>query len=1098
MPFEKITAYDAPGVLLEQVLDGTINRHSIPDILNEVFTDDPTVPPNFRHDLEQRIFGGWGDQNPVAKTVAGLATNPFVWLMMLTHVPAKNVVGGLFDVLPSKGAWVSQRSGILKYVETFMHAARGTSGARFTQEALSGILEADTHFKSRIAPAYMEMIGKNGDVLTTDNPSSRLLNMLLHIRQEGLNKDVTSTVYTQMSKKGLAKWVESGGAVVGGLARKPVVRKALVDVSDDVIEEMLQDRGALNFSNAIREAYNDRRTLLIGREGANTFEVDRDKLLKLYSQFRRGSPSRLSEGSISAGQLFGPDILSSVRKGEMSWEEWQKAATEIVQDQYNNAHYMPRNLFEAVDMDGVTSTSKRAFEINRGILPVAPGTQFRGRHGHVVHVDDLNYLRDTFGMSPGLDDAYAQWTKEINKLKPGQLLTARRLDFATSTQRYMTSTGKTWSLFVRPVSEDTLLLQKDVIDKARTTGLLPKGKLRGRVEDFAKDKVDYGVDLDTAFLDVPEHLRPEGGFTVADGLDQFYRLISDRNPALKSTTDNVIIPHLLGRTNVETTVGHAVLTTLQNWARGLDSVGILKSVEGVSNYTDDVIRRIRNFSSKNIDYHTTLGATKSLASFLYLTHLSQIPSVLMNLTQPLVTTARWLSPGDLLAGYREGARQMSGYVKDRIKIGPRAPIEEVGKLIKKHFRHADLADINPNQMELLDFTLTGESNFKGLTKRSVAGGIKSVLMGGFTSAEVFNRVVTAEGFAVKARRLGVSLEGSGIAAAKARQEVAEAVAESQFGSSLLNTPKAFIDPASPLSNPLLKQFLQFPIRMMTSPFLVGSIAGGETNAFRGVANDVLRGMGLSAIGYELLKGMAGVQYDEAGFFQGTTQLFTGFIDDQDGPLPIPPVVDIAAEAGKLLTGQDNEFLQRTMPRLVPGGLQLSKALGVLPNVHKGILNETFMRTTYADWKHPNEDGTINVYKSDGTLMSQSSPQLLVMRGLGLDLTKFQDQSQFDRFVSNMRDDMTAYRKEFATAILNHGDIPQALEIKKDFLRRFGFELKLDNAQLKSALELRTKPRTQRILDRLPPEVRVQYAELLRQQGEAQGIQERLNEASGLR
>lgn len=76
--YEELGVYDAPGLLISQVVGGDSSWKAIRGTL---FNPD-VLTPTERKTLRDRLLGG--SSNPVMKAVTGVATNPWVWLMFAT------------------------------------------------------------------------------------------------------------------------------------------------------------------------------------------------------------------------------------------------------------------------------------------------------------------------------------------------------------------------------------------------------------------------------------------------------------------------------------------------------------------------------------------------------------------------------------------------------------------------------------------------------------------------------------------------------------------------------------------------------------------------------------------------------------------------------------------------------------------------------------------------------------------------------------------------------------------------------------------------------------------------------------------------------
>jgi hypothetical protein len=168
-------------------------------------------------------------------------------------------------------------------------------------------------------------------------------------------------------------------------------------------------------------------------------------------------------------------------------------------------------------------------------------------------------------------------------------------------------------------------------------------------------------------------------------------------------------------------------------------------------------------------------------------------------------------------------------------------------------------------------------------------------------------------------------------------------------------------------------------------------------------------------------------------------------------------------------------------RMVPGGVALSKALSVAPDLGGGLMNlPGAMQRTYADYNNPLPDGRVPILSKDGRLVDFKSGTELVIKGLGVDLGTFNRGGELDGYLVKQREIILNYRREYLTA-LSANNVEKARAIAKEYGTRFKdpvtkrpLPLTVTNAQVQAFIASREVGRTERIMDRLPPDVRQQY------------------------
>ena len=181
--------------------------------------------------------------------------------------------------------------------------------------------------------------------------------------------------------------------------------------------------------------------------------------------------------------------------------------------------------------------------------------------------------------------------------------------------------------------------------------------------------------------------------------------------------------------------------------------------------------------------------------------------------------------------------------------------------------------------------------------------------------------------------------------------------------------------------------------------------------------------------------------------------------------------------GALDPGQ-RVLLQNNIPRLIPGGVALSRALNLAPSAYQDPIFALpgSLQKTYIDPNQRTEDGKIAVFKSDGTLVDYQSPGMIFAKQLGVDMGQFKQTSDFDGYLLKNRDQIVEYRRRAIAALLAN-EIPKMQGIRNEFKRRFGMELTISKDQLDEAMKNRTVSRTERILDRMPPDQRALYQQM---------------------
>jgi hypothetical protein len=132
-----------------------------------------------------------------------------------------------------------------------------------------------------------------------------------------------------------------------------------------------------------------------------------------------------------------------------------------------------------------------------------------------------------------------------------------------------------------------------------------------------------------------------------------------------------------------------------------------------------------------------------------------------------------------------------------------------------------------------------------------------------------------------------------------------------------------------------------------------------------------------------------------------------------------------------------------------------------------------LQSQYADWKNMTPEGQIPVYRDDGTLQSFDSPLSLVMRGVGADFKKFQSPMEATKFLLANRAEMVNMRRQFKDAVLGN-NMAGANAIEAEYKKRYGVPMTVKPSEWDRAVQLRSAPLAERMLDTMPEDVREQY------------------------
>lgn len=505
-----------------------------------------------------------------------------------------------------------------------------------------------------------------------------------------------------------------------------------------------------------------------------------------------------------------------------------------------------------------------------------------------------------------------------------------------------------------------------------------------------------------------------------------------------------------------------------------------KLIEKSGKEGQDFIGRMREFGDLESSA-IPKDFSQGLASFFYTTHLGMnLGSVVMNLTQPLILAGSFGTPKEVAGAYVDAFKDMAAYAKNRAALGLKwlSPTEKL-RVMEESFPFMgkatggrNLLGIGPDSYALVDSQLRKPGGKWGR--------VSDGMLSGFEVSEWFNRNVTAH----LMKRMSMSVTGAkdiqGLIRARPSflQDVEGFVLRMQYGQADINTPDLFKRGA--LRNPLVRQFLSFPLRTATAAFYEVPTMGGE-DYWRGLYKSVVKGMGMSALVYEAGKHLLGADLSKGLYASAAVDILGGdrVLGKGQEVIPLPPVASIPIDMLRGVASGDVNLLSGAVARLVPGGVALNRAWGVLPNTPEWAAGlPGGVQKTYADWGFPTPDGNVPVYKQDGTLIDYKPPSSLIARGLGVDLGAWQEQGSLDNYLVKQRDQIAAYKRRYMEALYtNESGLAQS--IANEFQSRYkGVPLTVSQANWKQFLGSKEQSRTERVYDRLQPEVRNQFTPLV--------------------
>lgn len=447
------------------------------------------------------------------------------------------------------------------------------------------------------------------------------------------------------------------------------------------------------------------------------------------------------------------------------------------------------------------------------------------------------------------------------------------------------------------------------------------------------------------------------------------------------------------------------------------------------------------------------GAGNKIASYFYLTTLGMnLGSATQNLLQPILTTGPMIGMEATAKGMASVASKIPRYA--RLRAGGMAEREALRKLWPQFAERS--MDSTPLFSEAVGQSaeLASSSLLRPAGRKVLEQG-KAALMAPFRNTELFNRLSTFEGGLIRARTAGLT---DATQVADFAQEVTNI---SQLWAGFQSTPSMMLNWWAPF-----RQFMTFPAKL-------GGFAAASVMKMGGPFNPgtLGRAMAYSTAAYEMTRATTGADISQSLLYGALPLPEEG--NRPFAPIPItPPVISIAGALAMDVFGGGGDFEQtrRSIPLLVPGGMQLARVLQTrIPAVGKAL------GRNYADWDQRTPDGRIPVFTPNGQLIGYRSAWSLTMDSLGVpgkllkDGTENDERAVLQLYLGN-RDRMREMRRQYIEATLDL-DMVKAEAVANEYLRLYGGPMQVRPQDFEAAKTRRFLPRIDKVLQSIPRDAR---------------------------
>lgn len=882
------------------------------------------------------------------------------------------------------------------------------------------------------------------------------------------------------------------GEMVGDVARlnRDVMEFGLQDLIDGV-DDMRRSVKAKLYGN--EEVFN--------RTGR--FEADKNKILRIARGARNelekqgviGRDGRFNyEEAATANSILSDEVAGAiVQYGKknpgrgMTGAEIEDLIVQTYTTLVDDPYYLPRNTTAVYRNTGSGRVEVEPSQFSRpgSFLEgfgreVAPSgrTKFRTRDSVPVDPDDLQRIIERYGETPEI--------KRALKDSRQRVLNQQRMDVRGTYKVHKIAPDIAMQKYIVTSSRDAVMFSDDPFQNLGIVAAL---------KDFPSPRTNVrypgptGGDggMPASWRPYGGGPKPAGGFSLSDLIETNMQALEEQSGAdgyVARTMRQHVLPSVFGYRTVEDGASRA----MSEWTKGtvlkIANSDFFKAVEAQGGIAERFVRGMRRYGSSAPRDASGFGS--DIARIFYGSTIGlNLNTALTNLLQPLHNLHQ-LGFKNTAKAYAQSIEQMYAYGKARAQLGRGASPQQIEDAMDRTMSRTLAGGVKVKMRDIADISTAWDAVEKpgfGAQISNTRGGVFEAVMKPFQVTEMVNRLATGNAV-LNAAEDGWKMAGrsSKLDPFRAIQEARSAVETMQFGSSPLNRPLMFY--TDYLRNPAIRQFLQFPVRsavnIVTMPGLVGGtrkVAGMEVSSPFGVfATDTLRMLGVSAIAYEVGKNMFGADLSRG--------LAVGFVPDIDVEkddalmLPVPPFADaMYSGVRSVLAGGDKEILSDVVPLIVPGGVAISRALGGLPKSE--TLQALGMQKRYAAWDQADAEGNVPVFDQNSRLLGMYSGPDIVLRSMGTDMGRFQNQGEVTQFLLKNRDQMRDLRRQWIASVLNN-NMQQAGKIKANYERQFGMPLTVTQQQMKEAVRVREESIAGRTLSSMDKDLQDQYRQVMEQ------------------
>jgi hypothetical protein len=346
--------------------------------------------------------------------------------------------------------------------------------------------------------------------------------------------------------------------------------------------------------------------------------------------------------------------------------------------------------------------------------------------------------------------------------------------------------------------------------------------------------------------------------------------------------------------------------------------------------------------------------------------------------------------------------------------------------------------------------------------------VEQFVMTPFRSTEQFTRLVSAHG----ARRWIGEDPVLKVAPPGEQRRALAWLTSQQSPAGLAGKPRLLAEGL--FSDPLLGQFMRYPISVATQTFSTGRHLGGEDRLLGGGLG---RALMVSVPLYEIGKHLFDTDLDRVLLVGGLPQLDP---NRPFYPFPLaPPIASVAKAGADVLTGQEDGWanLTRASQMFVPGGVAIARMAGAAGGALGPDAGQEISRVAiqnWVDWRNP-VNGNYPVFDREQRLIGYYPASAVIWRAMTGDNTSFGRESEAVGYLLKQRDMIRDMRFQYAQAIAVN-DYDTARRVEEEYARMFPGQgpLRPDPQMMQGLERAQQQTRLDRTLSTLPADLRDVY------------------------